>query len=144
MAHPQNSPRGLFAKQRIDFPAGESQLTYNSTGVIFSGAAYLNAVTGHYLTSNSTGIAATGAVYVGNAAGGKLTANSTTLTVAGKLALGAQATVGLLAANSTAILLPATGVQMASLTSLKITSNSTGIKIGSLYISCNSTGNTTT
>jgi hypothetical protein len=49
-----------------------------------------------------------------------------------------------LTANSTAILVPATGFQFASLSSLKITSNSTGIRIGSRYISTNTTGNATT
>ena len=47
-------------------------------------------------------------------------------------------------ANSTALLLPATGFQMAALSSLKVTSNSTGIKIGARYISTNTTGNSTT
>jgi hypothetical protein len=47
-------------------------------------------------------------------------------------------------ANSTTMLFPATGLQMASLSSLKITSNSTGIKIGARYISTNTTGNATT
>jgi hypothetical protein len=49
-----------------------------------------------------------------------------------------------LTANSTAIIVPATGIQFAALSSFKITSNSTGVKIGSKYISGNSTGNTTT
>lgn len=57
MAHPQNSPRGFFAKARVDFPAAESSLTYNSTGIIFSGALFVN----------------------GEAAVGKITANSTAL-----------------------------------------------------------------
>lgn len=49
-----------------------------------------------------------------------------------------------LTANSTAILVPATGLQFAALSSLKITSNSTGIKIGSRYISTNTTDNSST
>ena len=47
-------------------------------------------------------------------------------------------------ANSTALILPATGFQMAALSSFKITSNSTGIKLGARYISTNTTGNTST
>ena len=74
----------------------------------------------------------------------QLTANSTGVILAGALLVNSQATVGKITANSTALVLPATGFQMAALTSLKVTSNSTGVKIGSLYISCNSTGNTTT
>jgi hypothetical protein len=47
-------------------------------------------------------------------------------------------------ANSTTMIFPATGFQMAALSSLKITSNSTGIKLGARYISTNTTGNTST
>lgn len=71
MAHPQSSPRGLFAKRRID--VGTSQLSFNTTGLILSAGLMVSDKTAH-----------------------------------------------------------------------KITANSTGIKIGTLYISCNSTGNTTT
>lgn len=119
MAHPQNSPRGLFAKARID--AGSQGLTFNSTALILTGGIRLNDKASGQLTSNSTGVNFPGAVF-----------------------LTAQATVGKLSANSTAILLPASGVQMAALTSLKITSNSTGIRIGARYISTNTTGNATT
>lgn len=119
MAHPQNSPRGYFSKKRVD--VGSQQLTYNSTALILSGGVRLN-----------------------NKSTGQLTCNSTGVNFPGPLFLSGQAVKGKLSANSTAILLPATGFQMAALSSLKVTSNSTGIKIGSLYISCNSTGNTTT
>ena len=119
MAHPQDTQRGYLAKARID--VGSQTLTYNSTALLLSGGVRLNAKAAGLLTSNSTGVNFPGAAF-----------------------LGGQATVGKVNANSTAILLPATGFQMASLTSLKVTSNSTGIKIGSLYVSCNSTGNTTT
>jgi hypothetical protein len=94
MAHPQSSPRGYFAKKRID--VGSSNLTFNSTGVVFSGAAFV---------SN-------------------------------------QATYGKLSANSTALILP-NSVRVGTKTTY-LTSNSTGVKLGNLYISCNSTGNTTT
>jgi len=83
MAHPQNSFRGLWAKQRIDFPAAEGQLTYNSTGVIFSGGLYINGASGHLITANSTGAVLTGAMYLGaNAATRKISATSTTSTFA--------------------------------------------------------------
>lgn len=48
-----------------------------------------------------------------------------------------------LTANSTGIILSA-GLMISNQSAHKITANSTGILIGSLYISCNSTGNTTT
>jgi len=119
MAHPQSSPRGFVSKKRID--VGGVSLTYNSTALLVSAGIRLNAQANGLLTANSTGVNFPGAVF-----------------------LSGQAVKGKLSANSTAILLPSTGFQMASLTSLKITSNSTGVKIGSLYISANSTGNTTT
>lgn len=70
MAHPQSSPRGFFAKRRIDMGA-------------------------HSITVNSTALILPNSIRIGD-----------------KVSY--------------------------------ISSNSTGIKIGSLYISCNSTGNTTT
>lgn len=168
MAHPQNSPRGLFAKARISLGNSTGTLSYNTTGTILGGALYLSGrtqtkltanttgiiasgalfasgqTTGGKLTANSTGVIAGGALYVSGQTASKISANSTTTTVANAFAVSGQATVGKIAANSTAILLPATGIQMAALTSLKITSNSTGIKISTKYISCNSTGNATT
>jgi hypothetical protein len=94
MPHPQNSPRGLFAKNAVDF--GTNSITQNSTGVIYENA----------------------------------------VTVSG------QATFGKLTANSTALLLP-NSVRVGAKTTY-FSSNSTGVRLGSLYISCNSTGNTTT
>jgi hypothetical protein len=46
-------------------------------------------------------------------------------------------------ANSTALLLSG-ALSVSGVSAKTITANSTGIRIGSLYISCNSTGNTTT
>lgn len=94
MAHPQNSPRGLFAKAQMD--VGGQSLTFNSTGVVFEGAAFVSAQTTY----------------------GKLSANSTALILPNSVRVGSKATY--------------------------LSSNSTGVKLGSLYISCNSTGNTTT
>ena len=55
MAHPQSSPRGYFAKARVDI--GSSNLTANSTGVVFSGAVFLGGqATIGKLTANSTAI----------------------------------------------------------------------------------------
>lgn len=70
MAHPQNSPRGLFAKARIE--QGAWAVTFNSTALILPNS----------------------------------------------VRIGSKATY--------------------------LSSNSTGVKLGNLYISCNSTGNTTT
>ena len=119
MAHPQNSPRGLFAKAGID--VGAQSLTSNSTSVNFEAG-----------------------IKISNQASGLLTSNSTGVNFPGSIFLTGQAVKGKIYANSTAILLPSTGFQMAALTSLKVTSNSTGILIGARYISTNTTGNATT
>ena len=124
MAHPQSSPRGYFAKQRVD--VGSQAFTANSTGISVSGALFISGqTTGGKLTANSTGITAAG----------KLTAVST-------IVASNQATFGLLSANSTAMILP-NSVRIGALASY-ISANSTGIKIGARYISTNTTGNTTT
>lgn len=118
MAHPQNSPRGLWSKRAVQI--GGQAVTGNSSGVTFPGYVRTSSKSTGQMSSNSTGALITGALYI------------------------SAKTTGKISANSTAILVPATGFQMAALTSLKITSNSTGIKIGTKYISCNSTGNATT
>ena len=119
MAHPQSSPRGYIAKTRID--VGGAQLTVNSTALLLDDGIRLNGQANGLLTSNSTGVNFPGAVF-----------------------LTGQSAIGKVYANTTAILLPATGFQMAALTSLKVTSNSTGIKIGTRYVSTNTTGNSVT
>lgn len=61
MAHPQSSPRGLFAKSRID--VGLQNMTANSTAVIFSGRVAFSGVSGKTIYANSTGIRI-GSLYV--------------------------------------------------------------------------------
>ena len=54
MAHPQNSPRGLFAKNRVD--VGKLELTYNGTnkGLLFTNAGdtHASALTGNVTLAN--------------------------------------------------------------------------------------------
>ncbi len=124
MAHPQNSPRGLFSKAAVSIAGSDltaSSITFNSTGAKLAAGLYLSNKTSKILTANSTGFISSGSVSVSG-----------------------QATVGKLSANSTALLVPVTGFQFGALTTLKVTSNSTGIKIGARYISTNTTGNATT
>lgn len=116
--HPQNSPRGLFSKRGVTI--GGQAVTGNSSGVTFPGYVRTSSKSTGQLSSNSTGALITGALFISAKSTGKLSA------------------------NSTAILVPASGFQMAALTSLKITSNSTGVRIGARYISTNTTGNATT
>jgi len=56
MAHPQGTPRGLHAQQRLDLHDGTNthNLTVNSTAVIFSGGIQISAA--QTLTGNSTAI----------------------------------------------------------------------------------------
>jgi len=107
MPRPQNSPRGLFAKQRMSVPVGK--------GFMFE----------DYSTTVDL-----------------LTADASGLKVVGSLAVVGQAVFGKLDANSTAMILP-NSVRVGAKTTY-LSSDSTGIKIGSRYISSNTTGNTTT
>lgn len=64
MAHSQSSPRGLFAKARIDV-AG-TNLTGNSTGMIFSGAVYASGSSSNKaITADTTGVIV-GALKIGS------------------------------------------------------------------------------
>ena len=69
------------------------------------------------LTANSTGLILSGSIFPSAGAGAAITADSTAIKVTA-LKVGAWSTA--------------------------ITVDSTGVLLGSLYISCNSTGNTTT
>jgi len=75
MARPQNSPRGLFAKDRID--VGAQQITANSTALLLSGGVQI-AGAGGLLSANSTGITLPGTLTLGGAIVGS---DSTTLGV---------------------------------------------------------------
>ena len=67
MAHPQSSPRGLWAKERIDL--GSQQLTKNSTAVLFSGGIRISGA--RYITADSTGfVLTTESALPGNVDGG--------------------------------------------------------------------------
>ena len=63
MAHPQSSPRGLFAKERIDI--GSQQLTFNSTSLNLSGGIKVNSSAGGLLTANASGLTIGGALTLG-------------------------------------------------------------------------------
>lgn len=116
------SPRGLLVGYQIQVVQESAGITStidtNSTALLLSKGASLSGKSTGVMTHDSTGrLILSHGIKVSNAAGGLLTA------------------------NSTALIIPA--IKIGALASY-ITVNSTGIKIGSLYISCNSTGNTTT
>jgi hypothetical protein len=69
-----------------------------------------------------------------------ITSNSTGMIASGKLYVSGLTSKGI-TSNSTAVILDA--LRIGTLASY-ITANSTGIKIGTKYISCNSTGNNNT
>ena len=77
MAHPQNSPRGLFAKNRIE--SGSQVITNNSTGVNFAASVFVS----------------------GQATFGKLSANSTALVLPNSVRIGTKTTY--LSSNSTGV-----------------------------------------
>ena len=54
MPHPQSSPRGNWAKKRIDI--GALNMQANSTAILFSGAISVSGITAKTITANSTGI----------------------------------------------------------------------------------------
>ena len=138
MAHPQSTNRGFIATQRLD--VGASQITSNSTALVLNNGVKVSNAAGGQLTANSTALILPGGVKISNQAKGQLTANSTGVIAPGSIYPSAAAGAGL-QANSTSIIVPA--VQIGAW-STAITVDTTGILIGSLYISCNSTGNTTT
>lgn len=84
MAHPQNSPRGLFAKKRIDL--GGNEVTYNSTAMLLSKALVVNGQTTKGLISaNSTALTLPNGVKITGAhANATITANSTGIKVGTK------------------------------------------------------------
>ncbi len=142
---PQNSPKGLFVKKKIgvaDSSGNVSYLTSNSTGLALDGALQLSGSVAHKLTGNSTGLVLSGGVKISNQANGVLTANSTGVNAVGSVAVSGQATFGKLSANSTALILP-NSVRVGTKTTY-LSSDSTGMKLGSRYVSTNTTGNSVT
>lgn len=127
MAHPQNSPRGLFAKGRINV---------GSTGVFFTNYSATTAL----LTANSTALKVAGGVQVSGKSTAKITGDSTGIVLAGAVKVGNK-TTGVINVNTTALIVKA--LRINTLASY-ITSNSTGIKLGTRYISTNTTGNSAT
>jgi|SRR3990167_4447632 len=125
MARAQNSPRGLFAKKRIDLASGgsvylgsysssTSLLSADSTGLQVAGGIKVGRVANAVISSNSTGLVTASAIRVANKANAKIDGNSTGLKIIAALVNG---TTRILAANST------------------------GIKLADRYISTNTTGN---
>jgi len=167
--HPQNSARGLFAKNRVDL--GTSEITFSAdnlsfeNGIVISGistalitadstgrivlpaGAKISNAAGGVITANSTTAIFAGGVKVSNAAGGQITANSTTATFAGGVKV-SNAAGGALTADASNLNLPG-GVKVSN--ALVLTANSSALisgasalpgnlSTGILQIASNSTG----
>ena len=82
MAHPQNSPRGLFAKNRID--VGSNQLTGNSTALILNAGIKVSnglTVTANGSSLSSDLVALPGDLSTGNLAFGENSTGATFVAV---------------------------------------------------------------
>ncbi len=88
MARSQNSPRGLFAKQRLDIKSGGSVYAHS-----YSSSTSL-------LSADSTGLQVAGGIKVGRKANAVISGNSTGLKL---IALTVNGTTRVLTANSTGI-----------------------------------------
>lgn len=88
MPHPQNSPRGLWAKDRIaikasgglylnDYSATSLLLSANSTGLVLAGAVKVSNKTAAVLSGNSTGVIHSGGASFSGKTGAYITQNST-------------------------------------------------------------------
>ena len=150
MAHPQNSPRGLFAKGRVHvgssgvFFTGYSTTTAlldaNSTSLKVTGGIQVSGKTTSKITGNSTGIVLAGGIKLSNKSTAVLTGNSTGVKLTGALYL-SNKTTAKITGNSTGIIVPA--LKLGTWSTI-FTVNTTGIKLGSRYVSTNTTGNSAT
>lgn len=73
MAHPQTTPRGMRAAQRID--VGSQQLTSDSTGLVLNNGIKVSNKANAVLTGDSTGLVVVGDINIANKR--RLNANST-------------------------------------------------------------------
>jgi len=125
MAKSQNSPRGSFAKQRIDLAA--------------SGEIYLHDYSSddELITGNSTGLIVAGGVKVSNKANAQLTGNSTGLVVVGGVKISNAKYV---TANTTGYIFTTAAALPAARSSAKIMvgTDSTGVN----FVGVNTTGTT--
>lgn len=87
MAHSQNSPRGLWAKNlRVpasgglylaDYSTSTALLSGNSTGVVVAGGIKVSNKANGYITGDTTGVVLNAGLKVSNKANAVLTGNST-------------------------------------------------------------------
>jgi len=67
MAHEQNSPRGLWAKKRIDIVGSSSDtITGNSTGIVLGAGIKISNQANATITGDASGIVVAGAIKISN------------------------------------------------------------------------------
>ena len=106
MAHPQSSPRGHFAKERID--VGGAQITADTTGNLELNAGLsLSGETTDTITQNSTAVLFAAGIALSGETTDVITQNSTGVKLAGGIWLGGEtAAADLINQNSTGVILP--------------------------------------
>jgi hypothetical protein len=125
MSHPQNSPRGLFAKGRVHV---------GSAGVFFTGYSTTSAL----LDANSTSLKVTGGIQVSGKSTSKITGNTTGIVLAGGVRFSNKSTA-VVTGNSTGIVLVG-GILISNKRYIK--ANSTSFAFGSTGV-ISSTRNST-
>jgi len=147
MAHPQSSPRGNFAKQRID--VGAANITADTTGnLALSAGLTLSDEATDTITQDSTAVLlAAGIALSGQASSNAITQNSTGLLVPDGLALSGEAT-DFVTQNSTAVAFPS-GVTFQNLSAAPATRYAPGTVVSvtngtGTMLAINTTGTTWT
>jgi len=118
MARAQNSPRGLFAKDRVD--VGAQQLTDGTTYLNLNNGVRISGAAGGLLTAAASYLNVPVGIRIGGAAGGLLTATAALLNVPAALQLTATAV------NSTARIGPGAMRFVSQSTGKMIMLNTTG------------------
>ena len=126
MAHPQNSPRGLFAKDQANITTLVPAIDGDS--VVFENGLLIGTSDTAQITANTTGIILAGAIRINDVAAGQVSANSTALIIPVAAKIGTQT----LTSNSTAITITGgpTGLPSAAAGSIAFGSNTTGQWMG--------------
>ena len=126
MAHEQNSPRGLWAKKRIDIVGSSSDtITGNSTGIVLGAGIKISNRANATITGNSTGIVLVAGIKISNQANATITGDASGIVVAGAIKISNKKSIS---ANATGLILPTSAAIPTARSSCKfaILTNSTG------------------
>lgn len=145
MAHPQSSPRGYIAKQRID--VGGAQITVDtSDNLLLSAGLALSGEETDIITQNSTALLLSGGLALSGEETDVITQDSTAVKFSAGVALSGQASSNAITQNSTAVTIP-DGLYLSAQSTNPTTQNSTGVLFagqvrvgGQRYVGGNTTG----